>query len=229
MTSSTSSTAPMPAGRVTLYHREHAQRQRKKSVGHVVPAVVLVFTALDALTGREPLSWVTGAEFVVGAAYLGLMLREWRHLKQRPFHHERVAWLELAAAGVLALEGYHIWHRHHEAELLSGVHKVHVLPFLYGTLAAFFVVLAFNLHRVGQRRHLHLHEEGFSGRLRLLGPAFHVRWADVTAVEPVGAADLLVHHESGAAQRISFADLHDGPAHRDRVVAHAAARLRGSE
>ncbi|MFC7668219.1 hypothetical protein ACFQT0_13160 [Hymenobacter humi] len=38
------------------------------------------------------------------------------HLRHNPFHQEQVAWLELAAAAILALESYHIWHRHHVAE-----------------------------------------------------------------------------------------------------------------
>jgi|GEM_PF-3030343 len=213
-----------PTGRIPLYHQNHARRQRGKSVTHLMPALLLVLSALDALTGREPLSWITAAEFVVGAAYVALLVREWRQLRHNPHHQERVAWLEIAAAGILALEGYHLWHRHHVADAASGGHKMHVLPYLYWLLAGVFLVLAFKLRQLNERRHLHLHDEGFSGRLTIRGAGFHFRWPDVAAVEPIGPADLLVHHSDGRQQRLSLAQLHDGPALRDQLVAHAAAR-----
>ncbi|TGE27921.1 hypothetical protein [Hymenobacter metallicola] len=215
--------APDPAApeRITLFDRRHVRRQRGKALSHIVPALVLLTTAIGAVTGQEPLTPVTVLEFVVGAAYLGLMVRELRHLQHHAHHQEKIAWLELAAAGILGLEGYHILHRHHVADQARGVQTFHLLPYLYFLLAVLFVVLAFNSYHINRRRHLHLHAEGFGGRLRLLGRKFQFTWAEVAAVEPSGAADLLVECTDGTRHHLSFAHLHDGPAHRDRLVAQA--------
>lgn len=209
--------------RVALYTHRHARQQRGKALSHIVPALILLSTATATFTGQESLTWVTILEFVVGVAYLVLMVRELLHLK-RHAHHERVAWLELAAAGILALEGYHIMHRHHAADLAHGTHRFHILPHLYFALAVFFAVMAFNMYRVIERRHLHLHTEGFGGRVGLLQPAFEFNWSEVESVEAVGAADVLVRCIEGREQHLSFTGLHDGPAHRDRLVAHAQQR-----
>jgi hypothetical protein len=223
---------PVPseaAGRIKLYHQRHGRRQMGKALGHIAPAAVLVSSVLDVVSGKEVLSWLTGLEFVVGAAYLLLMVRELLHLRHNPHHQERVAWLELAAAGILFLEGYHSWHRHHEANLARGTHTVHLLPYCLCAVALFFVVQAFTLSRFHARRHLHLHEEGFSGRLHPLGRAFEFRWADIAVVEPVGPADLLVLDRDGRRHRYSFQSLHDGPAHRDRLLAHALRLMKNEE
>lgn len=218
--------APSAAGgRTKLYHRRHGLRQKAKTLGHLVPAMVLVSSALAVFSGAEPFTGLVGLEFVIGAAYLLLMVRELRHLRHNPHHEEPVAWLELAAAGILGLEGYHIWHRHHEADLLRGTHRFHILPFLYGALALLYVGIAFGLARVNDRRYLHLHENGFSGRLKPFGRAFGFAWAEVKSVEPAGAADLVVTHVSGKTHRYSFDALHDGPTHRDQVLAHARRQL----
>jgi hypothetical protein len=219
------STSPA-TGHILLYDQRHARRQFGKTLGHIAPALVLVSGILPVITGAEPLTLLLGIEFGVGAAYVLLMLRELLHLRHNPFHREPVAWLELAAAGILALEGYHIWHRHHEADLLRGVHTFHTLPYLYGLVALLFVGIAFGHHPLKDRRHLHLHDEGFSGRLHPLGRRFHFHWPEVTAVEPVGPTDLVVVHTNGQRQQLSFSKLHEGAGHRDRLVAHAAARLR---
>ena len=211
-----------PSAPTTLYRQRHVRRQRGKTLAHLVPAVVLLSGALEVATGAEPLSGLRLIEFVVGAAYLLLMARELRHLRHQSLpHHEPVAWLELAAAGILALEGYHIWHRHHAAALISGSTKFHVLPWLYGALALFYVGLAFGLRHLIERRFLHLHPAGFRGRVGLLRPAFRYEWAEVARVEPAGPADLVVVHRNGQRQRISFAGLHDGPTRRDELLAHA--------
>lgn len=217
--------SPSPAAaRTTLYLRRHARAQRVKAVGHLVPAVVLLSSVLGVATGEESLSALRVVEFLVGAAYLGLMARELRHLHRHPQpHHEPVAWLELAAAGILALEGYHIWHRHHEADLLRGVHRLHVLPWVYWGVAGLYVGLAFGGRHLLERRFLQVHAAGFRGRLRLLGRPFEYEWADVAAAEPAGAADLLVVHRDGRRQRLSFAGLHNGPAQRDELLARIRA------
>lgn len=217
--------SPAAEGRTTLYHRRHARQQVRKSLGHFGPAVVLLFAIAPVLSGEEPFTQLVGLEFVVGAAYLGLMVRELRQVRHNPFHRERVAWLELAAAGILALESYHIWHRHHLAELAGGPPRVHVLPWLYAALAVGFVWLAFRMKQLDARRFLHLHPDGFAVRTTRLGPAHSLRWATVATVEPAGPADLLVHRANGATHRISFAALHDGAAQRDRLLAHAAQHL----
>ena len=217
---------PAPANApITLYNKRHARRQRSKALSHVVPALVLLSSILEVATGAEPLSWLRVVEFVTGAAYLLLMRRELRHLRQHPHQHERVAWLELAGAAILALEGYHLLHRYHEAELATGIHKTHVVHWIYFGLALVYIGLAFGGRHLIERRFLHLHADGFRGRTRLLHRAFAFSWADVAAVEPVGPADLIVVHQNGQRQRISFASLHDGPAQRDRLLAHAQTTL----
>ena len=196
-----------------------------KTLSHLGPAVVLLLSMAPVLQGHEPLTLLLGLEFLVGAAYLVLMVRELRHLRHNPFHREPVAWLELAAAGILALESYHIWHRHHEAELASGVHRVHLLPWLYAAVAVAFVVMAFRMKQVDGRRFLHLHPAGFALRTRRLGRAQELRWAEVETVEPAGATDLLIRRADGQHQRLSFADVHNGTAHRDRLLAHCQAAM----
>jgi hypothetical protein len=206
--------------RITLYHRQHAKRQRIKAFSHLVPAVVLLSSVLG-LFGGEPFTWVLGAEIVVGAAYLVLLTREMLHLQQHPHHRERVAWLEVASAGILALEGYHIWHRHHEAQLAGAPERFHILPWLYCALAVFYVFLAFQMQRLDARRFLHLHIEGLDLRIKPFNRAIQLRWSDIVSVEPIGDADLFIWHHDGRKQRISFAQMHDGTALRDKVVAHA--------
>ena len=214
---------PAAEGRTTLFHRRHAKQQRGKTVGHLGAAVVLVLGVAPILSGAEPLTLLVGVEVLVGAAYLVLMVRELLHLRHHPFHRERVAWLELAAASILALESYHNWHRHHLAELATGVHRVHTLPWVYAALAVVYVVLAFRMKQLDGRRFLHLHPEGFAVRTRRLGPATALRWTEIATVEPAGATDLLVHRPDGQAHRISFADVHQGAAHRDQLLAHCQA------
>lgn len=209
-------------GPVTLYHRRHAKQQVAKAIGHIGPAIVLLLGISSILSGQEPLTLLAGLEVAVGALYLLLLVRELRHLRHNPFHREPVAWLELAAAAILALESYHIWHRHHAAEAITGVHKVHMLPWLYAAVAVVYVVMAFRMRQIDGRRYLHLHPEGFAVRTNGLTRAHDLRWADVAAVEPAGAADVLVRRHDGQTHRISFADLHNGAAHRDELLAHAA-------
>ena len=211
---------PAPESRTTLHHRRHAKTQRAKSLGHLVPAVALLLAVLPVLSGQEPFTRLVALGFLVGAAYLVLMVRELRHLRHTPFHREPVAWLELAAAGILAFESYHIWHRHHLADLASGVPNVHFLPWLYAAMALAFVVMAFRMNQLAGRRFLHLHADGVAARTHPLGRAQELRWAAAAAVEPAAAADLLIRRHDGQTRRLSFADVHDGAAHRDRVLAH---------
>lgn len=213
---------PAPEGRTVLFHRRHAKMQRAKSAGHLGAAVVLLLGLAPILGGTEHLTWQTAIEMVAGAAYLTLMVRELRHLRHNPFHREAVAWLELAAAAILALESYHSWHRHHLAEAASGLHRVHLLPWVYAALAVAYVVMAFRVKQMDGRRFLHLHPDGFAVRTNRLGRVHEAGWADIAAVEPAGPADVLIRHANGHTHRVSFADVHDGPAHRDRLLAHAA-------
>ena len=213
--------------RVTLYHRRHGRHQARKSLGHVGPALVLFFGMAPLLSGQERLTPLLALEVAVGAAYLVLMVRELLHLRHNPFRREAVAWLEVAAAGILAIESYHIWHRHHEAELAGAPHRVHLLPWLYGAVAVMYVVMAFCMKQVDGRRFLHLHPDGFSVRTKRLGAPQHLRWSSIVDVEPHGPADLLVHRTDGQTQRISFADMHEGAGHRDRLLAHARTGLPG--
>jgi hypothetical protein len=208
-----------------LYPRRYARQQRGKALGHLVPALVLVTGALSLLAGREKLTPLLGLEFVVGAAYLVLMVRELRHLRHGHPHHEEVAWLELASAGILGLEGYHIWHRHHEATLAGAPPRMHVLPWLYAGLAVVYVGLAFGLARLGARRYLHLHAHGFSVRTRLLGRAQEAHWSQLTSVEHTGSNTALLHFADGRQQPLAFDHLHEGAAHCSRFVAHAQHHL----
>jgi hypothetical protein len=216
---------PDKAERTVLFHRRHARRQRGKAIGHMLPAFILLGSIWEVFTGAKPLTGLTVLEFGIGAAYLVLMVRELLLLRRHPHHQEPVAWLEIAAAGILALEGYHIWHRHHEADLARGTQSFHALPYVYWVLAGVYLWLAFGLKHLIARRHLHLHGSGFSGRTTLLGRAFEFGWADIAAVEPAGAADLVIRRTNGQQHRFSFAGIHDGPAQRDGLLAHIQNQL----
>ncbi|KUG08299.1 hypothetical protein [Solirubrum puertoriconensis] len=214
--------------RITLYHRNHAKRQRGKALSHLVPALVLL-SSVAAVLGGEPFTWITAAEIAVGAAYVVLLLRELMHLRKHPHHRERVAWLELAAAGILLLEGYHIWHRHHEAELAGAPHKFHVLPWLYVATALVFVVLAFRMSQLDARRFLHLHAKGFSVRLNPFARTTRVRWAEVQAIGPAGPTDVLVTWLGGRQQRISLGRMHNAAELQQQVLAHVAQHHLGAQ
>jgi len=212
-------------GPITLYHRRHGKQQVAKAIGHVGPAVLLLLGVAPILTGEESITLLSGLEVVIGAIYLALMVRELRHLRHNPFHRERVAWLELAAAAILAMESYHIWHRHHEAELAGAPHRVHTLPWLYAALAVVYVVLAFRMRQMDAHRFLHLHPEGFAVRTKGMRQAHRLHWADITTVESEGSADVLVHRADGQTHRISFANVHDGLEHRARLLEHVQQQL----
>ena len=181
-------------GPVTLYHHRRIRIERAKGFMHAVPAVVLLSGIAGAVGGDQPFTWLLGIELLVGAAYLVLLVRELRALRRHGAeHHAPVAWLELAAAGILGLEGYHIWHRHHTHALLTGEHRLHVLPWVYATLAVWYALMAFGLAHLQRRRFLDLQPDGFAGRLQLLGRRFHYARTDVARLEPVGATDVVVH------------------------------------
>jgi hypothetical protein len=216
---------PAASNTITLYQRQHARRQRAKGLMHLTPAVVLLTGMLGVLRGEEPFSPLIIIELVVGLTYIILLVLELRHLGRGHLHPGRVAWLELAAAGILALEGYHIMHRHHLAEAAGAAHRLHLLPWLYFALATLYASMAFWLPRLVERRHLRLHEAGFEGRVHLLRPRFSFVWSDVASVEPSGAADVEVHLKDGTTKLVSFAKLHNGPAHRDQLIAHARQAL----
>ena len=219
------------ASSVTLYHHRRARIERARGLSHLVPALVLLSGVGSVLGGSEKLTGLLLLELVVGVAYVALLARELYQLRRHgPAHHERVAWLELAAAGILALEGYHIWHRHHETALRTGEHGLHVLPWFYWAVAAWYVAMAFGIAKLHQRRFLHLHPTGFRGRVQLFGPRFEYVWANVRRLEPVSEADVIVHGEPGESRRLSFKNVHDGPAHRNRLLAAAeAANLSAAE
>jgi hypothetical protein len=211
---------PAAPGPIILYHKRRARIERAKGLSHLVPAAVLLSGVFGVVTGREPFTLLLGLEVLVGVAYILLLLREIQHTRHHPNQHEPIAWLELAAAGILALEGYHIWHRHHETFLRTGEHKFHVLPWVYATLAVWYVGMTFGIGRIYERRHLHLHAEGFSGRLQPFGQRFAYTWSEVDRLEPSGPTDVLVHHSNGQQQKISFANVQNGPAMRDQLLAH---------
>lgn len=214
--------APQPT-RITLYHKRRARIERARGLSHLVPALVLLSGVGGVLSGAEKLTGLLLLELGVGIAYVALLAREMLQLRRHgPAHHEQVAWLELAAASILALEGYHIWHRHHEAYLRTGIERTHVLPWLYWAVAAWYVVMAFGMARLHQRRFLHLHPAGFSGRTSVFSSRFDYAWATVRRLEPVGEADVIVHSATGQPRRLSFKNVYDGPAHRNRLLAAAA-------
>ena len=96
-----------------------------------------------------------------------------------------------------------------------------MLPWLYAGVAVVYMVLAFRMKHMDSRRYLHLHPDCFAVRTHPFAGAHDLRWADIAAVEPAGVADLLVHQPDGKTRRVSFADLHDGAAHRDQLLEHA--------
>lgn len=220
-------TLPAASSVTTLYHKRRIRMERAKGLSHLVPAFVLLSSLLGVVSGREPFTWLTGLEVLVGAAYVVLLVREVQHSRHHgPTHHEPIAWLELAAAGILGLEGYHIWHQHHETALRTGHEQFHVLPWLYFALALWYVVLTFTLARLYERRRLHLHPAGFAVRLHPFRKLQAFAWSEIARLEPQGTAGVLVHYHDGRQKRLSFNSIHDGPAHRDRLLAHAAATMK---
>lgn len=211
---------PKTQDRTTLFQRRHLRRQVAKSLGHLMPAIVLVLAVMPILSGKEPFSLLVGLEIIVGLAYLGLMVRELLSLRHNPFHTERVAWLELAAAAILFIESYHIWHRHHEAELAGAPPRFHALPWVYAAVGVAYVVLAFRMQQLTTRTYLHLHAGGFAVRTGRFGKEHNLNWSDIASAKPDGATGVVVRHTDGKEHRIVFDGLHDGPAHRDRLLAH---------
>ena len=206
-----------------LHHRRLAMRQRVKALNHLVPALVLMQGAFEAFYGGE-LSWMRGLELAVGAAYLVLLIRELRHLRRHPTGtvHHGPEWLEVAAAGILALESYHSWHRHHEAELVSGIHRTHYLPWVYGALALVYLGLAFGAGRLARRQGLHFTKEGFWMRLLPISRARRVQWANFQAITVApNSIDLLLHpRPDGPPQLLKLSPYHNADVLRERILAH---------
>lgn len=208
-----------------LYPRRYHKSARVRALMHLVPAMLLVSGLRPLAQGQEPLTLLLGLEIIIGAAYLVLMVRELGHLRHAIPHTESVAWLELAAAGILALEGYHIWHRHHAHALATGTHQLHVLPWLYAAAAGMYAGLTFGSSRLGSRRYLHLAATGFDGRLRMLGPRFRFEWPQVQLVEAQEPARVLIYSPEAPPRQLSFAHLLHGTEHRDHLLAHARVYL----
>ncbi|MBF9237167.1 hypothetical protein I2I05_07140 [Hymenobacter sp. BT683] len=211
---------PESPDRTTLFHRRHLRRQVAKSVGHIGPAIVFVLAVVPVLSGAEAFTALVGLEVVVGVVYLTLMVRELRNLRHNPFHSERVAWLELAAAAILLIESYHIWHRHHAAELAGAPARFHALPWVYALVAVAYIVLAFRMRQLTGRTFLHLHADGFAVRTGRFGKEHNLRWADIASADPEGSTGVVVRRTDGQEHRIVFDSLHEGTVHRDRLLAH---------
>lgn len=155
-------------------------------MAHLGPAVLLVHGTAKAVRHRE-VSGLHGLEFAVGAVFVALVLRHWFRVRYRA---DRAAphgpeWLELAAAGILGLEGYHLHHRH---ALAPGPHSFHVLPWLYGAVAVGYALLAFHPAWLVRRRGLRFTPDGFWLRRWALGRARRAHWAALRAVVPVGTS-----------------------------------------
>ncbi|OGX85058.1 hypothetical protein [Hymenobacter glacialis] len=210
-----------------LVRRRHTRRQFAKTLGYLGPALVLAGGVAPVLAGTEPLTGLRAVELLLGASYLVLMLRKIWQLRLNPFHQSAVAWLELAAAAILAIESYQLWHRYHEAELAGAPVQVPVLPWLYAAVAVVYVVLAFRMRQLATRQYLHLHAEGFAVRTGQAGQAHNLRWADIATVEAAGATSVLIRRTDGQEHRIAFDGLPDGQAHRDRLLAHLRKSING--
>lgn len=222
--------APVPTadGKITLFPQQHVRRQVGKAVGHLFPAVILVVGVIPLFSGTEPPTLLAWVEVIAGFTYLVLMGQELRHLRQAPFHQQRIAWLELAAAAILALESYHLWHRHHEAERAGAPPRLHLLPWVYAVVAALYVVLAFCFSTLIQRRYVQLSADGFAVRTSLFAPVQQVQWAHLAAIEPVSQSGLRLHYTTGQTTSLSFEGFQDAVAHRDRLLQHVQTAL-GSE
>ena len=218
---------PGPDGTITLFPRQHVRRQVGKALGHLAPAIILALGVGSLFSGEEPLTPLVGLEVLAGLTYFGLMVRELWHLRHTPFHQERIAWLEVAAAAILAVESYHLWHRHHAAELAGAPRRTHLLPGVYALVAGLYVLLAFRFQALTQRRYLQLQADGFAVRTRLLFPVLQVRWVELAAIEPVGASALCLHYLDGHKHDLTFVDFYEGGVHRDRLLMYAQAARQG--
>jgi hypothetical protein len=190
---------PAPSASHELFTAHDARRARVKGLDHLVPAGVLVVGAVDAFRRHEA-SGFRVLEFAVGAAFVALLLAHWVRVRTRPApvpgpaHGPGPVWLELAAAGLLGLEAYHLAHR----PAAGPGHPWHLLPWAYGALAGWYVLQAFHRARPASRRRLHVTAEGFWLRRWVLGRARRVSWAALRALVPVGPGpDLLLYPRAG--------------------------------
>ena len=145
---------PPPAPPVSheLFTARDARRDRVKGLDHLVPAGVLVVGAVDAFRRHEA-GGFRALELAVGTVFVALLLAHWVRVRTRPapvpgpVHGPGPVWLELAAAGLLGLEAYHLAHR----PAAGPGHPWHLLPWAYGALAGWYVLQAFHRARPASR------------------------------------------------------------------------------
>ena len=220
---------PLPAATAhyPLLTERSARRERFKGLNHLVPAVVLVQGATDAITHHD-VNWARGLELALGMVFVVLLVRHWYAVRHRPTgpappHRPEPhgpEWLELAAGGILAMEGYHLWLR---PALVAATHKFHVLPWLYGAVAIWYVLMAFHRARPSSRRSLCITPAGFWLRRSVLGRAHRVPWAGLRALAPVGEGpDLLLYPlDGGQPQPLALHQYLNGSWLSEQLLAHA--------
>ena len=192
---------------VPLRSRRQQRAQIFQKIQHAVPASALLLQGLSTL-GGDPHGFelTLGIVEVVAGALVALAMVRAIRIAARPQAHETHAhgidWVDLAVAGVLAVEALEKWHtRHHIARptILTAIVMV-VLGLGHGRIA----------RGVARRRTLRVGDDGLyigSKPFR----AFRATWGEIAAID-VGDRWAKVRTRNGRERRLDLSDLDDAPA-----------------
>ena len=189
---------------VPLRSRRQQRAQMFQKMQHAVPAGALLLQGLSTLGGHpHGFELTLGIVEVVAGALVAIAMARAIRTAARPHAHETDAhgidWVDLAVAGVLAVEALEKWHaRHHVARptILTAIVMV-VLGLGHGRIAS----------RMARRHTLRVDDDG----LYIGGKpfrAFRATWGEIAAIE-VGDRWATVRTRGGRERRLDLVDLED--------------------
>jgi hypothetical protein len=159
---------------VPLHSRRQARADLAQKLQHFGPAAALFFAGLKGMSGAEGFAFIIAvAELAMGLVVTALMIRAIRaHRQGQVAAHHGVDWLDIAVAGVLALEVVEHWRETHHIRrptvLLSAV--VLLQGLWHGAL----------LERARQRTALRVDQDGI--RWGRLWRKFNARWDQIASI-----------------------------------------------
>ena len=160
-------------------------------INHLLPAVVLILSAFESITGEHHGPWwLPASAFTVGAALLVVFVRDWRTHDQTA--HATVSLFDIIAAVVIFMEGverYKPWKGFQPAWLYFGAAVVTLLIGVFH-------------RRLIASRYLQLDESGFTFSTRFWR-AQRFNWSEVAAVDTAGDA-VVVTPRQGRPRRLSL-------------------------
>jgi hypothetical protein len=193
---------------VVLRSKRRQRALAAQKLQHLVPAMILLGDGLTIMA-REPaagvelaiavLEIVSGALFVVAAARgLRGAIRS-RHAGT-PHGHHGVDWVDVFAAGVVAVETIEHYHR------TGHIRRPNVLMIVTLLVLAFFHdrVTAFAEHR----RALRISDEGLSVGGRPFRRSMKASWSELRSIE-IADRFATIETTTGRTKRIDLADLED--------------------